>query len=256
MGKGEPVVLVHGFTQTHRSWGPLAGLLAADRRVTAVDAPGHGRSSAVAAGLWDGGRLIGDVGGPATYVGYSLGGRLVLCLALDRPHLVQRLVLVSATAGLDDPGQRAERRQADEQLAQRVEREGVEPFVRWWLSQPMWATLTPEAAAAADRLGSTAGGLASSLRRAGQGQLDPPLWDRLAELAMPVLVIAGARDTAYAERGRRLAAAIAGATLAVIPDAGHACHLERPAAVWEVLEPWLDAHPVVHRASPTTRRAP
>jgi 2-succinyl-6-hydroxy-2,4-cyclohexadiene-1-carboxylate synthase len=256
MGKGEPVVLVHGFTQTHRSWGPLAGLLAADRQVIAVDAPGHGGSSGVAAGHWDGGRLIGDAGGPATYVGYSMGARLVLCLALDRPRLVQRLVLVSANAGIDDPDQRAARREADEKLARRVESQGVEAFIRWWLSQPMWASLPPGAAAGGDRLDSTAAGLASSLRLAGQGQLDPPLWDRLGELAMPVLVVAGALDAPYAERAGRLAAAIPGAALAVVPGAGHACHLERPGAVGKVLKGWLDTHPPAHRANPTTRRAP
>jgi 2-succinyl-6-hydroxy-2,4-cyclohexadiene-1-carboxylate synthase len=255
-GKGEPVVVVHGFTQTHRSWGPFLDVLAATRQVVAVDAPGHGRSASVDAGLWEAARLVGEAGGEATYLGYSMGGRLALHLALAQPGLVRRLVLISASAGIDDPAERAARRRADEQLAGRVQQEGVEAFVRWWLTRPMWDTLPAAAADPRARLDNTAAGLASSLRRAGQGQVDPPLWDRLGELSMPVLVVAGALDRAYAERAGRLGEAIAGAAVAIIPGAGHACHLERPAEVGAVVVGWLDSHPAGQSASPTTNRAP
>ena len=237
------MVLVHGFTQTGRSWGEFGRRLGAGHAVNAVDAPGHGGSGRIAAGLWDGASLIGEAGGRATYVGYSMGGRFALHLALLRPDLVTRLVLISASAGIDDASERAERQVADEALANKVEREGVDAFVRWWLSRPMWATLPTEATGMQERLANTASGLASSLRLAGAGTVDPPLWGRLDELAMPTLVVAGELDPAYVGHARRLGSSIPCATVAVVAGAGHACHLERPGPVWEIVEPWLTAHP-------------
>ncbi|MDQ2825560.1 MAG: alpha/beta fold hydrolase, partial [Actinomycetota bacterium] len=91
------VVLVHGFTQTLRSWDPLAAVLADTFQIVRVDLPGHGASSEVRMGFAETAAAIGDAGGQATYVGYSMGGRLCLRLAADRPDLVQALVLVGAS---------------------------------------------------------------------------------------------------------------------------------------------------------------
>jgi len=113
---GDRLVLVHGFTQTGRSWRSVAAALAAGHDVVTVDLPGHGGSGAVHADLPRGGRLLGEAGGEATYIGYSLGARVVLHLALARPSQVTRMVLLGGTAGIDDPGERAERRASDERL--------------------------------------------------------------------------------------------------------------------------------------------
>jgi 2-succinyl-6-hydroxy-2,4-cyclohexadiene-1-carboxylate synthase len=240
-GKGDPIVLVHGFTQSGEAWESLASRLADRHRVIAVDAPGHGGSAAVRADLWESGALIGETAGAATYVGYSMGGRMLLHLALRRPDLVARLVLVSATAGMDDAAERAARRASDEKIAQRIERDGVEGFVTWWLERPIFATLPRHAAAIDSRLGGTADGLASNLRLTGTGQQEPT-WDRLGQLDMPVLVMAGALDRPYVARAERMVAAIGpNATPAIIEGAGHACHLEQPDAWLATLEAWLAA---------------
>jgi len=239
VGNGPPVVAVHGFTQTRRSWDPVAGRLAALHTVTLVDAPGHGGSDAVRTGLWDGARELASTGGRAAYAGYSMGGRLCLHLALSRPDLVEALILVSTTAGIDDPAPRAARRAHDEALADRLETEGVAAFVDWWLAQPLFAHLPDDAAGRDARLTNTAAGLAASLRLAGTG-VQEPLWDRLAGLDMPVLVMAGELDEAYVAAGRRLAATIgANASLVLVPGAGHACHLERPDAFCVVVADFL-----------------
>jgi 2-succinyl-6-hydroxy-2,4-cyclohexadiene-1-carboxylate synthase len=240
-GEGDPIVLVHGFTQSSQAWEALAARLAARYHVVAVDAPGHGGSAGVRADLWESGTRIGEVGGPATYVGYSMGGRMVLHVALRRPDLVRRLVLVSATAGMDSAEERAARRASDEEIAQRIERDGIEAFVAWWLERPLFATLSRQAAAIDSRMGGTVEGLASNLRLTGTGQQEPT-WDRLHQLAMPVLVMAGALDRPYVARAERMVGAIgANATLAIVEGAGHACHLERPDAWLSALEGWLDA---------------
>jgi 2-succinyl-6-hydroxy-2,4-cyclohexadiene-1-carboxylate synthase len=236
VGCGPRIVLVHGFTQTGASWDAVSAHLATRYEVVAVDAPGHGGSAAIDADLVGGATLLGATGGPATYVGYSMGGRLCLHLALDRPDLIERLVLVSATAGIDDDAARAARRGADEALAERLERDGLDAFLAWWVGQPMFAGLPDPGLA--DRRRNTVHGLATSLRRAGTGT-QQPLWPRLAALDIPVLLVAGAGDPKFVAAAERMAALLPHSTLAVVAGAGHTVHLEQPAAFGDVLDDWL-----------------
>jgi 2-succinyl-6-hydroxy-2,4-cyclohexadiene-1-carboxylate synthase len=238
------LVLVHGFTQTGRCWGPFADDLARDHEVVAVDAPGHGGSSDVRADLTTGAELLGRAGGTATYVGYSMGGRLSLHLALARPDLVQRLVVVGATGGIDDPDDRATRRAADEALAAHLEQVGLEVFLQEWLAQPLFAGLPPSAACLDERRRNTVTGLASSLRLAGTGTQEP-LWGHLGRIEVPVLVMAGVDDGRFSSVAGRLARAIGPtATVALVPRAGHSAHLENPADAASIVRRWLHAHPV------------
>jgi 2-succinyl-6-hydroxy-2,4-cyclohexadiene-1-carboxylate synthase len=235
----ERVVLVHGFTQTLSSWAPVAEQLAGRFEVVRVDLPGHGGSGGVRVGFEEAAGLVGETGGVGAYVGYSLGGRLCLRLALDRPDLVPALVLIGASPGIGDPGGRAERRQADEALARRIERGGVAAFLDHWLAGPLFATLPAQAAGREERLANTAEGLAYALRRLGTGTQEP-LWDRLDELRRPALLVAGERDPKFAGIARDMAAAIGpAARVELVPGAGHAVHLERPAETAALVEEFL-----------------
>src|SRR5262245_23075705 len=206
-GAGERVVLVHGFTQTLAAMEPLASSLRRGHAVVRVDLPGHGGSAAWRVGFPEAAALLGEAGGPAAYLGYSLGGRLCLRLALDRPDLVRALVLIGASPGLADPVERAARRASDDALAAELERVGLERFLDRWLAQPLFATLPPERAGRAERLANTAQGLAASLRLHGTGAQEP-LWDRLATLVPPALLVAGAADAKFTAIAQRMAAAI------------------------------------------------
>ncbi len=236
-GAGPRLVLVHGFTQTGRSWAPIVERLGDHFEVVTVDAPGHGGSARVEATLDAGADLLGTAGGGATYIGYSMGGRLCLHLALTRPDLVERLVLVSATAGIENDAERAARRAADDALATSIEHDGLHAFLDRWVAQPMFAGLADPGLD--DRRGNDAAGLASSLRLAGTGT-QRPLWEELPSLTMPVLVVAGALDDKFAALAERIAALVPDGTLAVIDGAGHTVHLERPDAFVATLEGWLD----------------
>ena len=238
-GTGPRLVLVHGFTQTSSCWGTVADRLAEDHTVVRVDAPGHGRSAKVIAGLRGGARLIADQGHLAAYLGYSMGARYCLHLALSNPELVDALVLLGGTAGIDDPAERAARAEADERLAIQIEQHGVDAFLEAWMQNPLFAGLTDEQAMLSARLENTAAGLAMSLRQAGTGVQDP-LWSKLGRLAMPVLVLTGERDEKFTELGRRMVSLIGeNATFASVPGAGHAAHLEQPDAFLDVVRPWL-----------------
>jgi 2-succinyl-6-hydroxy-2,4-cyclohexadiene-1-carboxylate synthase len=241
-GSGEPVVLLHGFTQNSLCWGDFAGALdTGGRRLVAVDLPGHGRSSALRAGLFDAAQMVTDTCGPADYVGYSLGGRILLHLCVSRPEIVRRAVLIGATAGIDTEEERSARVRADEMLARQLDDAGddktaLSDFLRRWLAGPLFAQLSEEAACFTQRLRNDAAGLASSLRLCGTG-VQEPLWSRLHQIAVPVLILAGENDERFSTLARRMAASIGeNATVAVVPGAGHACHLEKPADTAEIIE--------------------
>ncbi|MGD9798845.1 MAG: alpha/beta fold hydrolase [Acidimicrobiia bacterium] len=242
LGRGPRLALVHGFTQTRRSWAAIAAELGTDHEVVTIDAPGHGDASGVEVGLVEGGELVARTAGPATLVGYSMGGRLCLHAALASPGTVRGLVVLGATGGIDDAAERAGRRIADEALADHLEAVGVPAFVDEWLDQPLFASLGEPGRGRDDRLRNTAAGLASSLRLAGTGT-QRPLWDDLAGVAVPVLVLAGERDDKFRSAGARLAAAVGpNARLEVVPDAGHAAHLEQPDAFVRILRAWVAEH--------------
>ena len=228
-GDGAETVLVHGFTQTSASWTPILDLVGPVGRRTAVDLPGHGWSGALRADLWRTGDLLADVagGGKATFVGYSLGGRCCLHLALAHPASVERLVLVGATGGIEDADERAQREARDRALADRIEQIGVEAFLDEWLAQPLFAGLTAEAAGREERLVNTPEGLAASLRLCGTGTQEP-LWDRLPEVTCPVLLVAGEQDERFLAHAQRMAELLPDAAAVIIPGAGHAVHLEAP----------------------------
>jgi 2-succinyl-6-hydroxy-2,4-cyclohexadiene-1-carboxylate synthase len=235
------VVLVHGFTQTLAAWSAVGERLAHRWEVVRVDLPGHGGSAHVRVGFEEAAGLVGAAGGAGAYVGYSLGGRLCLRLALDRPDLVGALVLVGASPGIAGARERAARRAADERLAAEVERDGVAAFLDRWLAGPLFATLPGASAGRAERLANTAEGLAFALRRLGTGAQEP-LWDRLGGLRPPVLLVAGERDPKFAGLARQMAAAIGPtAQVAIVPGAGHAVHLERPAELAALIEEFLTA---------------
>ncbi len=256
------LVLVHGFTQTAMSWRPVVERVAGLRgpnaeaglrgpnaeaglrgpnaeagvyEIMVPELPGHGGNADVRLGFEAAAAAIGTAGGRAIYVGYSMGGRLCLRLALDRPDLVQALVLVGATAGLADARERVERRAEDERVAAEIERVGTDAFLERWLAQPLFSSLHPSPDDVAARRRNPPAGLAAALRTLGTG-VQEPLWDRLAELGMPVLLVAGEGDSKFAALAERMAAAIGpNATVALVEGAGHAAHLERPDAFCRLL---------------------
>ena len=234
------VVLLHGFTHTGASWDPVVAALGESYRAFAPDIRGHGSASDREPVALDG--VIEDVAGLAparfTLVGYSMGGRLALHAALApalKPR-IDRLVLIGASPGIADPVERQTRRADDDVLADQVEGMTIEQFAERWAQTPVLAGQPPAVAAAvhADRLRSTPTGLARALRGLGTGAL-PSLWERLPEVRAPATLIAGERDEKFRAIATEMARELRDARVAVIPDAGHAVHLEAPAPVAAVI---------------------
>ncbi len=240
-GHGQRIVLIHGFTQTQETWTEIVATLDKQFELVAIDAPNHGDSSDISLNLESGAKAILEVGGDATYVGYSMGGRFCLTAALAEPHKVQRLVLISTNAGIEDKEIRTERIRSDEELARQIEQIGVPKFIDEWLQQPLFSGLTMATNQRSMRLKNTAIGLSSSLRLCGAGR-QQPTWSKLKNLQMPVLVVAGANDTKYVEIANRIAAAIGeNATLQIIQNSGHTPHIEQPEQFADMLQKFVSS---------------
>ena len=235
----ETIVLLHGFAGTRRSWDSVVEHLDRERYTPlALDLRGHGSASAARPVTLA--AVVGDAlaAAPARFAlaGYSMGGRVALHVALAAPERVTRLVLLAATAGIAEAPDRAARAHADEALAQRIERGSIEDFATHWMAQPLFEG-TPTAAAARwrdDIRRNTPMGIAAALRGLSQGVL-APVWDRLPELTMPVLVVAGERDAKYVDLAQRLTAALPRGRTVIVPGAGHGLPREAPAAVARAL---------------------
>ncbi len=235
-----PTVVLHGFTGSAIAMVPLTARL--PEPVLALDLPGHGSGpiSDDPADYTMAAAVAGVVSATAhlerfSLVGYSMGGRVALHVALAHPERVATLALIGARAGIDDSAERAERIAADEALADRIESEGIDWFADYWADQPLFATqrtrlsADQQAEIRAQRLACNPQGLAHSLRGVGAGAVDP-IGRRLSELSMPCTLIAGSDDTKFAAIAQQMAAAIPQATVCMIPGAGHAAHLEAPDA--------------------------
>ena len=247
-GDGPSVLLLHGFTGRGADWAPFLPALRRVATTVVVDLLGHGRSDApVDPGRHRIERQADDLAfilerlglAPANVVGYSFGARLALAMILDRPRAVSGLLLESPSAGFADPAERAERHRSDLALADRFERDPIESSMDAWAAQPLFDSeraLSPAARARlrAARLRNRPAGLAASLRGAGQGSM-PSLHRRLASIAVPTTVIAGALDATGLVRARVVAGAIPGARLVVVEKAGHAPHREAPSRFRDLL---------------------
>jgi 2-succinyl-6-hydroxy-2,4-cyclohexadiene-1-carboxylate synthase len=242
-GDGPPLMLLHGFTGSCETWSPLVSCLGRHFQIIAVDLLGHSHSDSPADPQryrmerasrnllalldWLGTDRI-------SLLGYSMGGRLALHLALAAPDRIRALVLESTSPGILDSADRAARRKADEDLALLLEHEGLETFVDRWERQSLFTSQAHLSPTIRDelrgqRLRNNPIGLAQSLRGAGAG-VQEPLWEQLSAVYQPTLVITGADDAKYRQIGCQMAGALPAASFVVIPDAGHAVHLEQPAA--------------------------
>lgn len=248
------LVALHGFTGDCTTWMELATALLPSWRTIALDLPGHGetpwarrdppctldRSAELMASVLE---RLGVR--QSALLGYSMGGRLALAAALHARELFSCLVLESASAGIQDTGTRARRRRDDEALAARIVGDGIERFVDGWERLPLFASqqqLLPHRRATLrrQRLGCSPEGLAASLRGMGAGVQDW-LGDRLHELGRPVLLVAGALDAKYRAIAADMGSAIGGARVEIVPDAGHAVHLEAPDRFRDLVSEFLRA---------------
>jgi 2-succinyl-6-hydroxy-2,4-cyclohexadiene-1-carboxylate synthase len=246
-----PLVLLHGFLGRGEGWSALAEALQNEYFCLLPDLPGHGGNrdfsldapldfDSVAAWL---ARTLDDFRLPQVHlVGYSLGGRVALHFAVHYPQRIRSLTLESANAGIVDEAERARRLAEDFARAEALLEQGMAAFVEGWYEMPLFASLRERPRTLA-RIKAAASAndpawMAKVIRELSPGA-QAPLWDSLAGLSFPVLLIGGAKDEKYIPILRKMAQAIPSAQIKIVPGAGHNVHAEEPQRYLSLLREFL-----------------
>lgn len=252
-GKGVPLLTLHGFTGDCSAMSLISKPLSEICSVISVDLPGHGNNAKdlqphlfnfedTLAALID----VMEFHNQQEFnvLGYSMGGRLALGLAIMYPNRIKNTILIGATAGIADENQRAARRRSDDRLADEILEKGIEWFVEYWMNQPLFESQiridpTTLDISRKQKLKNSPQGLAASLRGSGTGS-QPSLWRRLGEITSPTLILAGEEDFKFRSLAVRLNSGINKSEICVVPEAGHACHLENSDFTIEAIETFLE----------------
>jgi pimeloyl-ACP methyl ester carboxylesterase len=237
---GVPVLLLHGFTDSARSWSLTAPYLATGFRVVAPDLRGHGNSDKPE-GCYTIPEMANDIRFlievldlvPTHVVGHSLGGRLAQAIAERWPHLVRKIVLMSTSAAL------RERRGWLWENIQML-RDPIDPesaFIREWCSgaapvdENFLAHARRESAALPSRIWHSI--------YYEQLAYDPsPL---LQDISAATLILRGEEDMIATEEHQAIMKdAIAGADFISLPGHGHNLHWEDPEKVADLIRIFLE----------------
>jgi 3-oxoadipate enol-lactonase len=245
VGRGEPLVLVHGLGDDHRAWRRSLPDLALRHRVILYDLRGHGQTSL---GEPDGTlRQLGDdlVGlmdaiavDRADVAGFSLGGTIAMRVGIDHPHRIRRLALVATSSRVG--------RSAADWYRQRLEMvERKDPLLRQTLDRDI-ADVYAEAPAELEeglliRRQSTSdprgyGNACAAMAGLNAAPLDP----ELHAITAPALIVASEKDRHCPPRAAEIiASGIDGSRLEILPDAGHAIPVERPRELASLINSFL-----------------
>ncbi len=234
----KPVIFfLHGFMGDCNDFSRVIPYLS-DFCCLAVDLPGHGKT---------------EVNGDAHYrmpqlaqaitmllkhlqikhcclVGYSMGGRLALYLAIYFPQYFSGVILESASPGLKTQLERDRRIAQDLKLVQELESGNLAQFVQRWYTNSLFNSFTqqpnyPEAIAR--RLDNNPYKLAKPLRYMGLG-VQPSLWNNLAEAEVPLILLVGELDRKFVAINQKMANYCSLARLSVVKNCGHNIHFEQP----------------------------
>jgi|SRR5690625_914919 len=250
VGTGPPIVLLHGFTGTKRTWQSLVEVLKDTYQVITVDLPGHGKTKtrterSMKQCCDDLQYLIKYLGFSKVHMlGYSLGGRTALSFSIYYPEKVSSLILESASPGLEKVEDQEARQKRDHQLANRLETEGIDAFVNFWEKIPLFATqqALPQAVKRQvrhERRSQSAHQLACSLRSMGTGA-QPSWWKKINDLKMPILLLVGALDAKFVAINHLMAKQMHTSHIHEVENSGHAIHVEQPYKFGKIVKRFLN----------------
>ncbi|BAQ08483.1 putative esterase [Bacillus sp. OxB-1] len=247
------IVMLHGFTGSTRSWHEISRRLKGRFRTIAIDLIGHGKTAKPSeASRYSMEEQIKDLDDVVkqlglerfTLLGYSMGGRTALAYAVEFPEKVDRLILESASPGLQGKEERESRKKADNQLADEIIDKGLIAFVDRWENIPIFDSQKAlvektRIAIREERLSQCEIGLANSLRGMGTG-CQRSYWDELEKLDVPVLLITGEFDKKFVNISREMAAQLPNSVQKTVLGAGHAIHVEKPDVFATMIEKYVN----------------
>lgn len=249
-GRGEVLVLFHGFTSAQTTWDNIYDELITEYQVLTIDLPGHGETQVQADKTMkdfsdDFNALLESLKITKIHLlGYSMGGRIALSFANYYPEKINSLILESASPGIADPVERQKRKEADKALAEKILIEGVDVFVDYWENLSLFDTqknlpLATQTKVREERLNQTKWGLSMSLVFMGTGA-QPSWWDSLETVSYPVTLIVGEYDLKFIETNKQMNELYINANLYTIKEAGHCVHLEKEKEFMQVVRKHIE----------------
>ena len=253
VGDGEPIVLLHGFTGTLNTWESIKTYLHGYQLIL-FDLPGHGCSKGYTLTTMQAccNQLRKQLTEMNIYkfhlVGYSMGGRTAIHFANEFPDMVHSLILESASPGLFSELEQRQRQQNDKDLANYIIQNGIEDFVDYWESIPLFLSqkeLSEEKRQQIrnERLSHQPEGLAHSLQSMGTGA-QPSFWNDLKQFYMKVLLVTGEKDLKFVNINKNMREKFPNAALTVCKNVGHAVHVENPQIFGKIVEEFLIRNPI------------
>ncbi len=219
-------------------WKETFELLQTNYHCLALDLPGHGRTGrcpdAEAYTMKGAARMVAAMMNEkriqsCTLIGYSMGSRLALHMAIHYADRCSALVMESGSPGIQSAVERDVRRALDEKRAHELENSDFESFLRSWYKQPLFESLKRDPVLFEQilerRRKNDTVELAKSLRGMGPGD-QPALWQDLPHLETPLLILVGEMDLKYKKIAQEMAARYPQARLVLVPDTGHNIHSE------------------------------
>lgn len=255
-GEEKPVLLMlHGFTGTSGTYHDAIKSLKERYNIVAPDLLGHGRTAnpdlqerySMGHTCEDLAEILRQLEIQQCFVlGYSMGGRVATGFAASHPEKVQGLILISSSPGLLHEADREKRMLADNQLADRIEQNGIQAFVDYWENLPLFASQRNlpnhmKVKIRDERLAQKPLGLAMSLRGIGTGK-QASYWDHLGKFTFPVLLITGKLDMKFENTAQEMLQYLPNATHVTIKQAGHAVYLEQPTTFLSQINNWLEVN--------------
>ncbi|MBF2545862.1 2-succinyl-6-hydroxy-2,4-cyclohexadiene-1-carboxylate synthase [Listeria seeligeri] len=252
----KPVLLMlHGFTGTSGTYHDAIKSLKERYNIVAPDLLGHGRTASpdeqerylMEHTCEDLAEILRQLEIQQCFVlGYSMGGRVATGFAASHPEKVQGLILISSSPGLLHEVDREKRMLRDNQLADRIEQNGIQAFVDYWESLPLFTSQRNlpsdmQAKIRNERLEQKPIGLAMSLRGIGTGK-QASYWDHLKNFTFPVLLITGELDAKFENTAQEMLQHLPNATHVTIKQAGHAAYLEQPTTFLSQINNWLEVN--------------
>jgi 2-succinyl-6-hydroxy-2,4-cyclohexadiene-1-carboxylate synthase len=249
------LIMLHGFMGSGEQFYPVAEQLSRHVNLCLPDLPGFGKSGipadlsrfSAAAQVQDWLQILdsGHFGSSIFLHGYSMGGRLALRVAIQLNTCktgklsgrVKGLILESSTPGIHCEKERLQRKLHDEELAHEI-LDDFPGFLNKWRSQPLLSKGKPSHLT--DRIQSETNplGAAASITGFGSGVVEP-VWDQLATIDIPVLLLAGESDVSYRKIAENASSLIRLADYRIIASAGHRIHSDNPDGYIQAITSWV-----------------
>ncbi|MGB3557953.1 MAG: 2-succinyl-6-hydroxy-2,4-cyclohexadiene-1-carboxylate synthase [Geitlerinemataceae cyanobacterium] len=245
-----PLLWLHGFMGSCREFEPAIDLLKSEFYCIRIDLPGHGKTK------WSGNYSMERTAraivqfvdeqqlSAIDLVGYSMGGRIALHLALNFPEKFPVAILESASPGLKTVSERQSRSQQDADLADRLEMDFPQ-FLKMWYDRPLFASFAQQKnfdKILVQRWQNSPTELAKALRGLSTGE-QPSGWQNLPLHRHPLLLLAGEFDRKFIAINQAMSELLPTAQLQIIPDAGHVVHVEQPIAFANRIAAFLSSIP-------------